>query len=305
MKDRNTMRLPRIVAWVAAGFICLTAGICNVAAQPPAENKIPAETCLGCHGIEGFGVPDATGQMRSLYVDKDKFKNSVHGKWQCVDCHKQITQVPHEKLDRIKVSCVECHQNLWEEAKENNTTQQNPRLAVVIQQIDRYMKSIHSRPSREDQSATNATCYNCHEPHYVYSKGTPIREEWRLNTPNICGKCHEGELALYTGSVHGKEVLQNHNPKAAVCADCHTNHDIDDPSLDSIKLVITRNCGNCHQENLKSYLETYHGQVNKLGFANTAKCFDCHGNHGIQRVSDPSSMMFPANRVQTDRKSVV
>ena len=292
------MRLPRVAAWVAAGLICLTAGVWNVAAQPPAENKIPTETCLGCHGIEGFGVPDANGQMRSLYLDKDKFEHSVHGKRLCVECHQQITEVPHEKLDHIKVGCVECHQDLWAKAQEQKT-QENGRLGVVVSQIERYMKSIHSRPNRADQSVTNATCYNCHDAHYVYPKGSPVREEWRLNTPNICGKCHTDELALYATSVHGKEVLQNHNPKAAVCADCHTNHDIDKPSLDSIRLVITQNCGGCHQENLKSYLETYHGQVNKLGYANTAKCFDCHGNHGIQRVSDPTSRMYPANRVQT------
>ena len=294
----HTMRVPRFVAWIAAAVVWAAVGVSGAAAQN-GENKIPAETCLGCHGIQGFGVPDANGQMRNLYVDKDKFKNSVHGKWQCVDCHKQITQVPHEKLDRVKVSCVECHQNLWEQAQTDNKTQENARLSVVVQQIDRYMKSIHSRPNREDQSATTATCYNCHDAHYVYPKGSPIREEWRLNTPNICGKCHHNELALYVESVHGKEVLQNHNPKAAVCADCHTNHDIDNPFLDSIRLAITRNCGNCHQENLKSYLETYHGQVNKLGFAYTAKCFDCHGSHGILRVSDPASRMYPANRVQT------
>ncbi len=39
--------------------------------------------------------------------------------------------------------------------------------------IDRYMKSIHAQPSKEDQSRTNATCYNCHDAHYVYPKGSP------------------------------------------------------------------------------------------------------------------------------------
>ena len=38
--------------------------------------------------------------------------------------------------------------------------------------------------------------------------GTPEREEWRLNIPNVCGKCHVKERALYATSVHGKEVLE-------------------------------------------------------------------------------------------------
>ena len=40
--------------------------------------------------------------MRSLFVDKDKFKHSVHGGRQCVDCHTNITQVPHAPV-QIKV----------------------------------------------------------------------------------------------------------------------------------------------------------------------------------------------------------
>ncbi len=62
-----------------------------------------------------------------------------------------------------------------------------------------------------------------------------------------------------------------------------------DTSLDSTRLQITKNCGSCHTEQFKSYVGTYHGQVNTLGFAFTAKCFDCHGNHKIQRVNDPAS----------------
>ena len=60
--------------------------------------------------------------------------------------------------------------------------------------------------------------------------------------------------------MHGQEVLQNGNPKAAICSDCHTTHDVQDTSLDSTRLLITKNCGNCHTEELKSYTSTYHGQ---------------------------------------------
>ncbi|MGP0094266.1 MAG: hypothetical protein ACLPKB_30620 [Xanthobacteraceae bacterium] len=247
-------------------------------------------------------MPDANGKMRPLYIVKDKFQQSVHGVRFCVDCHKQITEVPHQKLDRIRVNCIQCHQELWFKAEQDSNAQEFAKLGVVVKQIDRYLKSIHARPNVEDPSQPNATCYNCHDAHYVYPQGSPIRAEWRLNIPNTCGNCHKTELQLYATSVHGKEVLQNHNPKAAICSDCHTTHDVDSPRLDSVRLVITKNCGNCHQENLKSYLETYHGQVNRLGYAHTAKCFDCHGNHAIQRVSDPSSSVYPDNLLQTCRK---
>jgi hypothetical protein len=78
----------------------LLLGVGAAGAQQAGE-KIPNETCLGRHGDPGFSVPGPDGQPHSLFLDKDKFGQSVHGVRSCVDCHKQITEVPHEKLDRI------------------------------------------------------------------------------------------------------------------------------------------------------------------------------------------------------------
>ena len=303
----------RLASWLAASALCL-AGVSiawQVRAAESSQAKPAAEqaaerpdngVCLACHGNEGFGTPAADGKMRDLYVVKDKFEKSVHGKRLCVDCHKDITDIPHKNIGQHKVSCVQCHEDLWKAAQQENKTQENAKLGVVVKQIDRYMHSIHARPNKEDQSRTNATCYNCHDAHYVYPQGSAIRAEWRLNIPNVCGKCHAREREAYSTSVHGKEVLEKANPKAAICSDCHTTHDIDNPEMDSIKLVITKNCGSCHQESLKSYTGTYHGQVATLGYAYTAKCFDCHGNHGILKVDDPKSTVYPANRLNTCQK---
>ena len=268
----------------------------------PAVERPSSEVCLACHGNEGFEVPGADGKTRQLHVAKDKFLNSVHGKRLCVECHKEITQIPHQKIENLKVSCVQCHEELWDKAQTDNKTQEFAKLGVVVKQIDRYMKSIHARPNKEDQSHTNATCYNCHDAHYIYPKGSPERAEWRLSIPNVCGKCHTKQRDAYVTSVHGREVMEKRNPNAAICSDCHTTHDIDDPDMAATKLVITKNCGNCHAENLNSYTRTYHGQVNTLGYAYTAKCFDCHGSHAIQRVNDPKSIVHPDNRLQTCQK---
>ena len=266
------------------------------AAAPAA--KIPRQVCLGCHGNESFVGKGPDGKPRPLYVIRDKFEQSVHGKLDCVDCHTNITAVPHAPT-QVRVSCVSCHENRLQAAEQARDPQQIKVMGGVVQQIRKFMSSVHAQPSRQDQSQTNATCYNCHEPHYVYPPGTPIWSQWRMNLPNACGNCHTTELAAYSTSIHGREVLQNHNPKAATCADCHTSHDIGNPNVGSIRLVITSNCGSCHQENLRTYLATYHGQVASLGYAYTAKCFDCHGNHEIQKVDDPRSRVFPSNRLTT------
>ena len=261
----------------------------------------PNEACLGCHGNEGFGTEGRDGRPRSLHVIKDKFEKSVHGSRQCVECHQDIREIPHEKAVR-RVSCVTCHERLLESAQKNGKTTEHARLGVVVDQINRYMKSIHARPSKADQSYTNATCYDCHNAHYVYPPGSTGRAEWREDVPNICGKCHMDQRNEYMDSVHGRLVMGAGNSAAPVCSDCHSTHDVDRPRLDVIRLAITKNCGTCHTENFRSYQDTYHGQVTTLGYAYTASCFDCHGNHDIQRVSHPRSKVHANNRLQTCRE---
>ena len=309
------MRISRLATWSMAGALCLAAAsllwqeqahAANAAksakaAKPDARN-LANDTCLGCHGNQGFATRGADGKTRQLHVIKDKFGKSVHGKRNCVECHTDITEIPHKTGATHKVNCVNCHDALWKAAKAENKTQENARLGVVVQQIDHYMKSIHARANRDDQSRANAICSDCHAPHYIYPKGSAERAEWRLSIPNACGKCHAKEREQYATSVHGKAVLNDKNPAAAICSDCHTSHDVADPAKDTAKLVITKNCGGCHSENLKTYTGTYHGQVNTLGYAYTAKCFDCHGSHDVQRVNDPISAMHPDNRLKTCQK---
>jgi cytochrome b subunit of formate dehydrogenase len=299
-------------ALLAFGILAM-AGVSNPAAAqtPPAlaaaaqaavptAAKIPVATCLLCHGNPGFAVKEPDGTMRQLFVDPNKLEHSVHGGFLCTDCHTNITTAPHLPV-QVQVSCVNCHESLWATAQKEGKTKQFAPMGMVVSRINSYMETIHAQPSRVDESHTNATCYNCHDAHYVYPPGTPVWSIWRLNLPNTCGKCHVPELAAYATSVHGRLVLQNHFPQAATCADCHTSHDIENPFLNSTKLVITQNCGSCHKVQLQTYLATYHGQVESLGYAYTAKCFDCHGYHTIQRVDDPRSTVFPTNRLATCR----
>jgi cytochrome b subunit of formate dehydrogenase len=302
------MRVPKWLTLALAGFsfVISTAmaaeenakAVAATSAAPPGLDK---NVCLSCHGNEGFGVPDAEGKMRALFVNRDKFETSVHGKRECVECHQDITAIPHQKAVR-KVSCVNCHEQLWQAAQREGSATQNSRLGVVVDRIEHYLKSVHARPSRADQSYTNATCYDCHDAHYVYPPGTTGRTEWRLNLPNTCGKCHEKARAQYLTSVHGKEAVQQHNPGAAVCSDCHTGHDIQPVNLTDTQLAIVHNCGACHKENYSSYTDTYHGQVTTLGYGYTAKCFNCHASHTIQRVTDPGSTVHPNNRLATCRQ---
>ncbi len=154
----------------------------------PENPKLSNDRCLRCHGKENFSRKAANGEERDLHVSAEKFEQSVHGSRDCVNCHKDIIKAPHRKGVDRKVGCVRCHQDLWEEAQETSTTGENVRLGVVVEQIESYMGSIHARPSIEDQSRTNATCYNCHDAHYIEPIDNQIGSESRLKTPDVCGK---------------------------------------------------------------------------------------------------------------------
>jgi len=257
------------------------------------------DICLGCHGIEDFEAESANGQTRQLHISEGRFEDSVHGKRFCVECHEDIIEIPHREFLERKVSCVQCHQKLWADAQKEGRTAEYPLLGVVVKQIESYMGSVHAQPNREDQSHTNATCYDCHNAHYILPIEGKVGSMSRLEIPQICGRCHVEEAEAYSKSVHGQENMVNANPYAAVCIDCHTTHTIQSPEADSIKVAITRNCGNCHDRQYETYTGTYHGQVNTLGYAYTAKCYDCHGHHEIQRVDNEASTMHINNRLTT------
>jgi cytochrome b subunit of formate dehydrogenase len=289
--------------WIAPAAAQETA-TSDAAAEDAAE-KPDNEMCLDCHGIEDFSVPiegDDEDAVRKLHIDSERFGLSVHGVRFCVECHKDIVEIPHQpNIDR-KVGCVQCHRQLWEDVQREGKTEEFATLGKVVEQIKSYMDSIHAHASMEDQSRTNATCYDCHNAHYVFPIAGEVGALSRLEIPDICGRCHVEERKAYLTSVHGDEVSKNMNAFAAVCIDCHTTHTIQSPQADSNRLVITQNCGNCHDEEFETYTGTYHGQVTTLGFAYTAKCFDCHGSHEIKRTDDEASMVHVNNRLETCQK---
>lgn len=263
-------------------------------------SKLDNASCQACHAAakKEISVTAAEGKKRTLHaVSEEKFSQSVHAKMLCVECHQEITDntTPHKKNVSKKVGCVECHQNLWAATTEDIKKQGKSRLGVVVQNIEAYKKSFHARPNQDDPTRPNASCNDCHDTHAfnVPPLGSDARTAWHLTIPDTCGpKCHEEQFDTFKSSAHGKQVLEKHNPKGAVCTDCHTTHNIINTSSDPFKLNVTKVCGGCHVDNMKSYVDTYHGQVNTLGYAYTAKCYDCHGSHGILgRMTRPQKYM--------------
>lgn len=263
---------------------------------------IPNERCLHCHDDPNkkTSVRD-DGTEITIYVDRERFERSVHGHQPCVGCHNSIKRAAHEIPLPRSIGCVECHLKTAA-AQRAGDPPKYQRLEVVLAQIKGYMASVHARPNLMDQSHTNATCYDCHDAHAIGTIGSAARAEHRSRNPEVCGRCHTEQLEQYKTSVHGRAVIEEHDIKSAVCSDCHTPHNIDSPDQDKVKLTITANCGSCHEKQVRTYLASYHGQVIRLGYTHTAKCYDCHGNHGIMKVKDPASKVHPNHRLETCRQ---
>ena len=273
-----------------------------------AFKSIPSKKCNKCHDDEydttwEYDEGPLAGTEKNIYVPSEIIENSVHGELNCNDCHTNVSlkRKEHAEYTPITVSCIQCHKKKIE-AQKDDPDPELKRLKVVMEQVDSYMHSVHAQPSIKDQSKTNASCYDCHEALNIGTLGSEARAEYRLKNPEVCGQCHEEQKQAYVSSIHGKEVLEKKNSEAAVCSDCHTAHDIAATEEGSTKLNITKNCGSCHEKSLETYLTSYHGQVSRLGYSHTAKCFDCHGGHEITKIDDPSSQIHKDNRLETCNK---
>ena len=298
-------------AWLLAAALTSAA---LAATSEPVAAVLDNAACLTCHdGNKGkLEVPIADGSLRELRsVASEPFAQSVHAKMQCVACHTGITDNAtnangHKKgsTGTGKADCAGCHQALWDRAQQEGKAAEKPRLGVVANNIEAYKKSFHARPNADDNTVPNASCDNCHDTHSfnIPTADSPERAAWRLGVPDSCGEsCHDRQLSVYKKSIHGQETFKKQNQKSAVCTDCHNSHSVSNTSGESFKLVISAQCGSCHEANFASYKSTYHGQISTLGYTYTAKCYNCHGGHDILKADDPKSKVHADNRMKTCR----
>jgi hypothetical protein len=116
----------------------------------------------------------------------------------------------------------------------------------------------------------------------------------------MCGSCHQQVYSRFSGSQHG-QMRQAGNSAAPTCIDCHSAHRIQQHASATFQVQVINECGNCHADFIKTYRDTYHGQVTQLGFARVATCASCHGAHEVLPASNTRSMISHENRVNTCR----
>ena len=224
-----------------------------------AQGKTVAATCANCHG------------SHDIKRSKDAASRTHH--------------------DNLEATCASCHGSEAIIAKGRI-----PGGNVVA----KYHDSIHGKAIAKKGSTKDAapTCTNCHGAHDMRPKADPESRVARAKIPDTCGGCHMNVKATWEKSKHGK--LRASNVMVAPgCTDCHSAHAIQDHTLPKWQVDVIEECGNCHTDYIKTYRDTFHGQVTDLGFARMATCASCHGAHEVLPKSDPASKVSDQNRLAT------
>ncbi|MCP4701845.1 MAG: cytochrome C [Gammaproteobacteria bacterium] len=263
------------------------------------RENIRDEDCLECHGVKGYSVPvgkHGETRKRALDINADALRESVHGKFVCLDCHEDIRQLPHSREGLQAVDCVTCHISLRKASAPERVSWLTEDEAEIVIQTKHYTHSVHAG------AEIKTGCANCHTAHYVYPSADPKAVVHRLNSPEMCGKCHEKALQDYRMSIHGAALKTPWRGESATCSDCHSSHRISESEQVAAHRVVTKQCGNCHKKEVDSYMFTTHGQLAWLGNKKAAKCSDCHQAHTTHKADDPEALISEKNRLGTCRK---
>jgi len=253
--------------------------------------------CLICHGKKDFGIVEE-GRFKSLFVDYKELKNSVHRKFTCVQCHNDVRVIPHLKKPK-KIHCLDCH-------FEGNVVG-----APVDVRPEKYKESIHAKAKKEGKNSPD--CYDCHGIHDVRSHEDTLSFIYRRNIPKTCGRCHKKELEEYVISIHYKAIKKG-ILEAAVCNDCHREHDVlppEDPRSSLNPRNVVRTCEKCHGnpeimkktgvsvKQVEAFKESFHGIALEFGVLKAANCASCHDYHKVLPSTDPDSPIHPKNLAKT------
>jgi predicted CXXCH cytochrome family protein len=323
----------RATALVRAGVFA--AGITALLWAAP--GRLHAQTdCLSCHG--DASMQDASGH--SVAVDGKTFGESIHGSLKCNDCHTNIKEYPHpEQVAKVECKtchadeasalsgsvhadgadhpCTSCHGSAHAIFPKSDSRSAVYPLNVpgtcgkchgnqgmaerhgVPSVYPKYIDSIHGFALSKEGLLVAANCQSCHGSHHILSRKDPRSPTYKTNIPKTCGSCHAKINDEYMNGSHGKAVARG-DLKAPVCTDCHTAHEILQPTEAAFRMQSTPICGSCHQDKLSTYHDTFHSQLGSLGgYVETARCWDCHGAHDILPASDPRSPINKANLVKT------
>jgi cytochrome b subunit of formate dehydrogenase len=230
----------------------------------PAELKLEADKiCAQCHGMAAKQLP-----------------KSVHSDHTCKKCHGSAHKIEGAKSLDSKISrvgqvktCGKCHDEV----------------------IASFEQSVHGRGLlRSGLTEASPSCSDCHSAHNIAAHADEKAKTGHMKSPETCGACHQTVLKEWEESAHG--ALWKDGKPGPVCVDCHVNeHNIADPKSAEVRKLMPVECGGCHEEDLHTFRDSFHGKATALGWTSVAMCSDCHTAHRNLPTSDPASTVHPDN----------
>lgn len=257
------------------------AGILPCAA--PAASRPTTRECLACHGVAGEKPAGKAADPTGIFLGD--WEKSVHGGFECTDCHTGITRLPHDtSLERP--ACIACHSD----------------------ESENYARGTHAARAAGDSLAPR--CASCHDPHTVRSSIDSTSVLYRSHVAQVCARCHadangvgERQLAVphpaqsYARGAH-EHAMQAGNLRAATCGDCHDSHLVlgaQDPASPVFRQNIPQTCGRCHQEEYELFQASVHGLALARGGTDAPVCNTCHGEHAVAARGERGRTTFVAS----------
>lgn len=285
---QTVVRIPPtwVVALCLGTLLLLLAGVATRAA----EDRVPNDKCLECHGQNDLTKTNALGHSLSLFTDEAILKASIHATNACVDCHRDLRvawEHPEDNHVVEKVRCEACHERQSETAN----------------------AGVHGIALRKGVLAA-ATCTDCHGEHAISRHTLAESPTHFTHIATTCGQCHVEEAQDLEISVHGVAAARGRRD-APTCTDCHSEHRTEDLRSASPLKIAQEICGRCHASerlntNLRgarvqtsTFFESYHGLAAQGGSTRAANCASCHGWHRILASSNPASSIHKANLTKT------
>jgi hypothetical protein len=250
-------------------------------ALPAGAPEAAKNTCIDCHGdVQQDAGPD------------------VHrgAGFSCVECHRGDPGAEDEKksMDPAKgfvarprglaavELCGRCHADI------DRMRVVNPRLPT--DQLAQYRTSEHGKLAAKGNLRV-ATCVSCHGFHGVRPVADPGSPASKGRIVDTCAGCHNpthlkgrsiptDQLEKYKLSVHGKKRLEERDPGAPACSDCHGNHGAAPPGV----YAVTHVCGKCHLTQAELFEASTHAAHFREG--GMPPCTTCHNHHDILATSD-------------------
>ncbi|MCB9849765.1 MAG: cytochrome c3 family protein [Phycisphaerales bacterium] len=195
--------------------------------------------------------------------------------------------------------CLECHGR-----DRNLVGTRGDRQVSLFVDLEQFNKSVHA----------DLDCVTCHED----LEDTELPHKFDLARVD-CTMCHDEAAEEFAESIHGQR-LEEEDPLAPRCQDCHGNHYIvplSDPKSAVAPFNVPQMCAQCHAEGapveraydipqdqiLKRYTQSIHGEgLFKQGLVVTAVCTSCHTGHHVLPHDDPKSSISKENVTATCMK---